>query len=104
MTHEEQSNNVSQAVQLLAQHGFDGMANAIEILFNEAMKLQRQDYLGAAPYERTDERRAYANGFKAKNVNSRLGKLALNVPQTRDGNFYPSVLEKGERSPLCQYR
>jgi len=98
MTHEEQSNNVPQAVQLLAQHGFDGMANAIEILFNEAMKLQRQDYLGAAPYERTDERRAYANGFKAKNVNSRLGKLALNVPQTRDGNFYPSVLEKGERS------
>lgn len=98
MTHEEQSSNVSQAVQLLAEHGFEGMANAIEILINEAMRLQRQDYIGAAPYERSDERRAYANGFKPKTVNSRLGTLKLQVPQTRDGQFYPSVLEKGERS------
>ena len=85
MTHEEQSNSVSQAVQLLAEHGFEGMANAIEILFNEAMRLQRQDYIGAAPYERSDERRAYANGFKPKTINSRLGTLNLQVPQTRDG-------------------
>ena len=98
MTHEEQSSNVSQAVQLLAEHGFEGMANAIQILFNEAMRLQRQDYIGAAPYERSDQRRAYANGFKPKTVNSRLGKLDLQVPQTRDSQFYPSVLEKGERS------
>ena len=98
MTHEEQSSNASQAVQLLAEHGFEGMVKAIEILFNEAMKLQRQDYLGAAPYERSDERRAYANGFKPKTVNSRLGSLSLQVPQARDGKFCPSVLEKGEQS------
>ena len=98
MTHEEQSSNVSQAVQLLAEHGFEGMANAIEILFNEAMKIQRQDYMGAAPYERSDERRAYANGFKPKTIKSRVGTLRLQVPQTRDGQFYPGVLEKGERS------
>ena len=98
MTHEEQSTNLSQAVQLLAENGFEGMANAIEILFNEAMRLQRQEYIGAAPYERSHERRAYANGFKPKTVNSRVGKLNLQVPQTRDGQFYPNVLEKGERS------
>jgi transposase-like protein len=98
MTHEEQSTNLSQAVQLLAENGFEGMANAIEILFNEAMRLQRQEYIGAAPYERSHERRTYANGFKAKTVNSRIGRLNLQVPQTRDGQFYPNVLEKGERS------
>jgi transposase-like protein len=98
MTHEDQSNNVIDAVQLLADCGFDGMARALEILFNEAMKLQRQDYLRAAPYERTDDRRSYANGFKSKTINSRVGKLDLNVPQTRDGRFYPDALEKGERS------
>ena len=90
MTHEEQSTNLAQAVQLLAENGFEGMANAIEILFNEAMRLQRQEYIGAAPYERSQERRAYANGFKPKTVNSRLGKLNLQVPQTRDGQFYPN--------------
>tara|TARA_R110002095_G_scaffold155077_1_gene134657 strand:- start:610 stop:1101 length:492 start_codon:yes stop_codon:yes gene_type:complete len=38
------------------------------------------------------------NGFKPKSFQSRLGKLELQVPQTRDGDFYPSALERGERS------
>lgn len=98
MTHQMQSNELSEAVQLLADNGFEGMANAMQILFNEAMRLERTEYIGADPYERTDQRRSYANGFKAKTVNSRIGKLELKVPQTRDGNFYPSALERGERS------
>lgn len=98
MTHQMQSNERSDAVQLLADNGFEGMANAMRILFNEAMKLERTEYIGAEPYERTEQRRDYANGFKAKTVNSRLGKLQLKVPQTRDGDFYPSALERGERS------
>lgn len=93
-----QSNHFSEAVQLLSDNGFEGMANAMQILFNEAMRLERTEYIGAEPYERTEQRRSYANGFKAKTVNSRLGKLELRVPQTRDGNFYPSALERGERS------
>jgi len=98
MTHQNQSNEVCEAVQLLADHGFEGMANAVQILLNEAMKLERVEYLGAEPYQRTEERRSYANGFKDKTVNSRLGKLELRVPQTRDSEFYPSALERGERS------
>ena len=98
MTHREHCNASNDVVELLAEHGFDGMAQAIEILMNEAMKLERAQVLGAAPYERTDERRGYANGFKPKTVNSRIGRLDLQVPQTRDVEFYPSTLERGERS------
>lgn len=98
MTHQEQSNALDSIVELLAEHGFEGMAQAIEILFNEAMKLQRSEALGARPYQRTAERRGHANGFKPKTVNSRLGTLELQVPQTRGVEFYPSVLERGVRS------
>jgi len=98
MTHQNQSSELQQAVQLLSEHGFEGMANAMQILLNEAMKLERTDYLGAQPYQRTEDRRSYANGFKDKTVNSRLGSLELRVPQTRDSEFYPSALERGERS------
>lgn len=98
MTHQNQSTDLHDAVQLLADNGFEGMANAMQILFNEAMKIERTEYIGAEPYQRTEQRRSYANGFKAKTVNSRLGKLELKVPQTRDGDFYPSALERGERS------
>jgi len=98
MTHQSQSSELIQAVKLLAENGFQGMANAIEILLNEAMKLERTEYLGARPYERSSQRRSHANGFKEKTVSSRLGKLELRVPQTRDSQFYPSALERGERS------
>ncbi|MDA1249306.1 MAG: IS256 family transposase [Planctomycetota bacterium] len=98
MTHQIQSTDLQNAVQLLADNGFEGMADAIQILFNEAMKIERTQYIGAEPYQRTDQRRSYANGFKPKTVNSRMGKLELKVPQTRDGDFYPSALERGERS------
>ena len=98
MTHEDQSTAFDELLQLLSNQGFAGMAEAIEILMNEAMKLERAEVLGAMPYQRTEERRGYANGFKSKTVNSRLGRLSLKVPQTRDVEFYPSALERGERS------
>ena len=98
MTHDEYSTRFEEVIQVLCEHGFDGMAEAIEILMNEAMKLERADALGAMPYQRCESRRGYANGFKPKTVNSRLGRLNLQVPQTRDIDFYPSVLERGERS------
>ncbi len=98
MTHTDQSNGLNEVIQLLAENGFDGMARAVEILMNEAMKLERCEVLGAAPYQRTETRRGYANGFKPKTVNSRLGQLDLAIPQTRDVDFYPSALERGERS------
>jgi transposase-like protein len=85
-------------LELLAEHGFDGLARALEILLNEAMKLERSAVLGARPYERSQQRRGYANGFKPKRLKTRLGELAVAVPQTRGVAFYPTALERGARS------
>jgi transposase-like protein len=85
-------------VELLKANGFAGLAEAVTVLMNNAMRLERSEYLRAAPYERCAERIGYANGFKDKAVKSRLGALSLKVPQTRDGGFYPQSLEKGLRS------
>lgn len=86
------------AMRMLTECGFDGMANAIEMLLNEAMLIEREQHLNAGRYERTEGREGYANGFKPKSVQTRIGKLNLQVPQTRDSDFYPSSLEKGIRS------
>jgi hypothetical protein len=43
MAHEPQSTRLEELLQLLSEHGFDGMAEAIEILMNEAMKLERAE-------------------------------------------------------------
>lgn len=82
----------------LCVNGFSAIPKTITALLNEAMKIERSYALNAEPYERTEDRRGYANGFKPKTLNSRLGKLKLNIPQVRGLEFYPSCIEKGERS------
>ena len=90
---------MDEVMEILIEQGFDGMDQAVAILINEAMKIERSHILQAAAYERTPARKGHANGYKPKNVKSRLGNLALQVPQVRGGvPFYPSALEKGERS------
>lgn len=98
MTHPMHVSPSREAVELLAEHGFDGLAQVLELLLNEVMKLERCQALGAAPYERTDERQGYANGFKDKTLHTRVGDLHLKVPQTRGADFYPQALERGVRS------
>jgi putative transposase len=98
MPHQEHPTAFDQMVQLLADYGFDGMAQAMQILMNEAMKIERNEVLNAAPYQRCSDRRGYANGYKPKTVNTRIGPLELSVPQTRGVEFYPQSLERGVRS------
>jgi transposase-like protein len=98
MTHHMQTTALDEIGELLAEQGFDGLADALRVLLNEVMKLERAAVLGAGPYQRSDDRKGYANGFKPKTVQTRVGALTLAVPQTRGVEFYPSALEKGLRS------
>ena len=82
----------------IADGGFDALPEAIRLLINAAMLLERQQFIGAKPYERSAERQAQANGFKDKTLQTRLGALTLAVPQVREGGFYPHSLDKGVRS------
>ncbi len=103
--HEEHSSSaIDRVLELLTEHGLEAMATAMQTLMNEAMKLERSEFLGASPGERSAERIGHANGFKDKRVRSRVGELALRVPQVRPlpgGEpvaFYPRSLERGLRS------
>lgn len=98
MTRPEDCSVIQEVVKLLADDGFDGLGESIRRIINEAMRLERQNYLGVGPYERSEERRGYANGYKPKTVHTRIGTLDLDVPQVRDSSFYPASLEKGLRS------
>ena len=99
MTHPNQDPTVpDDLLEMIAQEGLAGMPKAFAILLNEAMKIERSQALGAAPYQRTGDRLGHANGFKPKTLNTRMGQIPVQVPQTRGMAFYPSALEKGVRS------
>lgn len=66
--HDHDATTTRAALELLTEHGFEGMASALQLLLDEAMKLERSAWIGAAPYERNSERRAYANQHHALTV------------------------------------
>jgi transposase-like protein len=102
--HEEEATPIEHVLEVLTEHGLGAMAEAMQTLMNVAMTLERSEFLRAAPGERSNERIGHANGFKAKTVKSRVGELALRVPQVRalpggePVSFYPKALERGLRS------
>jgi putative transposase len=82
----------------LAEKGLEAVPELLRILINNAMQAERSKYLQAEEYERTEDRKGHANGYKPKSVRTRIGEITFAIPQVREGGFYPSALEKGLRS------
>jgi putative transposase len=85
--------------QLMAE-GPQAMAQIVTVLMNLAMRMEREQFLGAGHYERAVDRRGYANGTKPKLIDTLAGTLSLEVPKTAgtDEPYYPQALERGRRS------
>jgi transposase-like protein len=98
MAQRVESHPLDSAYAALLENGLDGAGEALRILVNEASKIERAHFLNAQSHERTSERTDYANGYKPKTVMTRVGKVTFDVPQVRNGGFYPSALEKGTRT------
>ncbi len=98
MTYREDFTLPAEFLEQIASQGFEVLPELIRIVVNAAMQAERQQHLNAAPYQRTPDREAHANGFKPKTIQTRVGKITFEVPQVREGGFYPEALEKGLRS------
>ena len=95
MTHQDECPVIDDLTALLIEHGAAAMASALATLMNHAMQIEREQVLKAESHRRTSDRQGYANGFKPKTLKTRVGQVALRIPQTRgyrDENgrpFYP---------------
>jgi len=98
MTRQLDRTELDRIVELVLQHGTDVLGEAFAMILNHAMNVERSQVLGAEPYERTEERRGYANGHKPKILRTSAGALTVAVPKARSVEFYPSALERGVRS------
>jgi putative transposase len=85
----------------LIEHGPEEIASVFARAFELAMQIERERFLGAGLYERTPGRQGYANGYKAKRIDTPAGTVSVQVPKTagHEGEpFYPRSLERGRRS------
>ena len=96
-----QDTTVEALLEHLIEHGPDDIGTVFARAFEMAMRIERERFLRASPYERTAERQGYANGYKPKRIDTPAGTVTLDVPKTagHDGDpFYPQSLERGRRS------
>ena len=75
-----------------------GMAKLLEKVLNEVLKAEVAEQLQAEPYERTEDRRGYRNGYREREMKTRVGTLELAVPRTRDGSFSTELFSRYQRS------
>ena len=77
----------------------DGLRRVLEVVVNAAMRAEAAAHVGAAPHERSDARRGHRNGTKPRALNTRVGELALSVPQVRGCEpYHPSMFARWQRS------
>ena len=98
MTYKNDCTLPTEYLEQLAEQGLEGLPDLVRVLVNQAMQIERENYLHAKPYERSEDRQGHANGYKPKTVKTRVGEVTFDIPQVREGGFYPNALEKGIRS------
>lgn len=77
----------------------DGMKRFLEKVVEQAMQVEVQGHLQADPFERTGNRTGYRNGTKPRTFKTRVGELALEVPQVRGCEpYHPGLFARWQRS------
>ena len=76
----------------------DPLKYVLEKVFNQLLEKEMTEHLNADKYERTDKRSGHRNGYRKRELHTRVGTLELKVPRDREGNFSSEIFEKYQRS------
>ena len=81
-------------IELLQKHDEGDFLRAVtETVLQTLMEHDVEGVIGAGRYERGDGRQTYRNGYRERELKTRLGALNLRVPKLRQGSYFPGFLE-----------
>jgi len=90
---------LEQVQELIEKSGANDLAKQmLTTIFNQLMEKQRDEYIQVDEYVRDQERQSQRNGYYERTYTTRVGKLELMVPRTRDGQFSPTLFERYQRN------
>jgi putative transposase len=75
----------------------DVMREAMTLVLQELIELEATQAIGAARYERSDERTTHRNGSRGRLLSTKAGDVELRIPKLRAGSFLPTLLEPRRR-------
>ena len=76
--------------------------NFVKVLENSIQRIVEEEVsivLGADPYQRSEARTNYRNGYRGRKeaLGTGIGPVNISIPKLRKGGFYPSILEQYQR-------
>jgi len=98
VTRIRESHAIAGWMQAILESDEDLLAEVLRVGVQALMEAERDTYVNADPFARSGGRRTHRNGYQSRQLRTRVGVLQLKVPKTRDGGFYPSILERYQRS------
>jgi len=88
----------SQALsKLLVEHHGDFLRELLRNALTQVMEAEIAARCGAGPMERTPERINRRNGYRERELETRLGTVELAIPKLRQGSYFPTFLEPRRR-------
>jgi putative transposase len=94
----KQRTGITAATQSILTDDPDFLRLIVERVIQELLEAEMTAHLHAEPYERNAVRTGYRNGYKPRQLNTRVGTLTLQVPQDRDGSFSTQLFARYQRS------
>ena len=79
--------------QLRERGGEDLLKDLAEAVLQKLMDYDVDNLIGAGRYERSDGRTTQRNGYRPRELETRLGTLELKIPKLRKGSYFPGFLE-----------
>ena len=76
----------------------DFLREALRRFLQQFLDEEIAQFLHAEPYERTEDRQGYRNGYKPRQLTTRVGRIELALPQDRAGRFQSELFERYQRS------
>ncbi len=70
----------------------------VERTLQQVLEAEMTAHIGAERYERGEERRGHRNGYKPRELRTRVGTLSLLVPQDREGTFSTQLFARYQRN------
>lgn len=82
---------------LRAGGNLDFMREAMQLVLQALIDMEATQVIGAARYERSDNRSTHRNGSRARLLSTKAGDVELSIPKLRHGSFFPALLEPRRR-------
>ena len=76
----------------------DWLRQVLQLALQQLIELEAEGQIGAGKYERTAERTTHRNGYRDRELATRVGELNLRIPKLRQGSFFPGILEPRRRA------